>query len=166
MKLHFQYEEHVDTIFLIHILTIYCEFFFFLFFSRVMRTHIAIRTGVQNRRISHRKHRSTVCQLFDLYADYLPQMISFPVLYWWHTYALYHPNRGSKNTHYSHQNGYILLKTLILKSNFQDDGQLYANCLFYVPLFCLNCLFFRFFNRGICMHIAVLTGVQKGHNIG
>ena len=75
--------------------------------------------------------------MFDLYPDYLPQMISFPVFYWWHTYALSHPNRGSKNMHYSLQNGHILLKTLILKLNFQDDGQLYVNCLFYVPLIVL-----------------------------
>ena len=107
--------------------------------------------------------------MFDLYPNYLPQIISFPFLYWWHTYVLSHPNRGSKNTHYSLQNGHILLKTLILKLNFQDDGQLYVNCLFYVPLIVLIVLivfFFQFFSRGICMHIAILTGVQKGHNNG
>ena len=66
------------------------------------------------------------------------------------------------------QNGHILLKNVLLKPNFQNKGQLYAHCSFYVTMFSLNCFFFffQFFICGISMHIPILTGVQKGHNSG
>ena len=59
-------------------------------------------------------------------------MPSFSVLYSWHTYALSHPNRGSKRSHYLLQNGHIWLKNVLFKLNFQDKGQLYAKFLFYI----------------------------------
>ena len=63
--------------------------------------------------------------------------------------------------HFRLTNGHILLKNVLLKLNFQVQGHFYANCLFYNFLFCLKCLLFHFFSRGIRMHIPILIGVQK-----
>ena len=61
----------------------------------------------------------------------------FSVLSLWRTYACFHPNSGSKRTHYR-------LKNVLLKLNFQDEGHLYANRLFYILFFSRRYLLFRF----------------------
>ena len=55
MKVYFQHEVQVDIILLSYILTIYCEFLLFQFFSLCKPTHITIITGVQNKHITRRK---------------------------------------------------------------------------------------------------------------
>ena len=55
------------------------------------------------------------------------------------------------------------LKNVLLKLDFQGEGNLYANFLFYNLSFSLKCLLFQFFSRGIRMHIPIRTGVQKGN---
>ena len=61
-------------------------------------------------------------------------------------------SQGFKKKH----NGYILLKNVLLKLNFQYDGQLYANCLIDILIFYRKFLRFEWFTRGIrtskCMH--------------
>ena len=42
-------------------------------------------------------------------------------------YALSHPHSGSKRSHYRLQDGHILLKNILLKFDFQKEGELYAN---------------------------------------
>ena len=49
-----------------------------------------------------------------------------------------------------------------MKLSFQDEGHSYANCFFYIRTTYYKCLLFEFWTRGICMHIPILTGVQKG----
>ena len=93
-------------------------------------------------------------------------MPSFSVLMLWHTFAHYHPNSGSRRTHYRLKNGYILLKNVLLKPSFQDESQLHGNCLFYILYFCLKFLLFHFFSCGIRMHISILIEFQKGHISG
>ena len=54
----------------------------------------------------------------------------------------------------------------VLKLNFQDEGHLHANSLFFVlPIYHI-CLLFWFLGCGIRMNIPILTGVQKGHISG
>ena len=55
---------------------------------------------------------------------------------------------------------------MLLKLNLQDEGQLYANCLFYILSLFLKCLLSPLLSRGIRMQISFLTGAQKGHISG
>ena len=96
-----------------------------------------------------------IFSLFPLYAIFSVHSLD-------HVYTHYHPNWGSKCTHQQLKNGHILLKNLLLTPIFQDDGHLYANCLFYVLSFCLKCLIFQFLNRDIGTQIAILTGIENG----
>ena len=57
LELHFQHENHVDTILSSSVLIIYREFLLFQFFSRGICTHISIITGVQNWRVTRRKEQ-------------------------------------------------------------------------------------------------------------
>ena len=74
-----------------------------------------------------------------------------------------HPNRGSKCMFKLLKNGHILIKNVLLKINFQDEGHLDANFLIYILTIYCECLLFQFFNRDVRMHIPVLTGVQNGY---
>ena len=76
-------------------------------------------------------------------------------------YALSHPHSGSKRSHYRLQDGHILRKNVPLKLDFQKEGQLYANWLFYIFTIYYKCPLFQFFSHGICMHLPILTGIQK-----
>ena len=49
-----------------------------------------------------------------------------------------------------------------LKLNFQDEGQLYANSLFYIHTVQGKCLGFEFLSSGLHMHMSILTVVQNG----
>ena len=53
------------------------------------------------------------------------------------------------------------LNQAIWKLNWQVEGQLYANRLFYILFICHKCLLFQFLSRDIRMHIPILTGVQN-----
>ena len=64
------------------------------------------------------------------------------------------------------KNDHILLKNVLLKLNLQDEGHLYAKCLFYILSFCYRSLLFQFFSRGIRMYIAVLAAAQRGQIMG
>ena len=136
LKRNFKDECHLDANFLICILTNYREFHCFQFFSRSIRTHIPILTVVQNARIRRLKRshillkyvvfetvfwrrRSNLCQLFVL--CFVVLFSHFP-----------HPNRGSKMAHYRLQNGKHIAKMYFWRLNFQNEGQLYASCLFYI----------------------------------
>ena len=50
---------------------------------------------------------------------------------------------------------------LLLKLNFQDEGQMYANFLFYILIMLRKFFAFQFFSRAIRMQIPILTGVQN-----
>ena len=63
-------------------------------------------------------------------------------------------------------NGRILIKIVLLRINFEDDGNLDANFLINVLTIYLECLHLQFFIHGIRMHIVILTRVQKGHITG
>ena len=57
------------------------------------------------------------------------------------------------------KNGCILLKTFFLRLYCRDEGDLYANSLFDVLTIYPKCYIFRFYSRGIRIHIPILTGV-------
>ena len=59
----------------------------------------------------------------------------------------------------SKKNGRILLKTFFLRLYCRDEGDLYANSLFDVLTIYPKCYIFRFYSRGIRIHIPILTGV-------
>ena len=56
----------------------------------------------------------------------------------------------------------LIKKNLLLKLSFQDEGHSYAKCFFYIWTIYHKCLLFESWTRGICMHISILIGVQKG----
>ena len=67
-----------------------------------------------------------------------------------------------KKGHISGQRqGHNLLKTVLLKLNFQEELHLFATFLFYILSLFLKCLLSQFFTRGIRMHIFILKGAQK-----
>ena len=84
-------------------------------------------------------------------------MPSFSVVRLWHKYAHSHPNRGSKYTHQYWRSGRILLKDVLLKLIFQDQGYLHVSCLFYMLSIYCQSLLFQFLSHGIRMHITILT---------
>ena len=59
-------------------------------------------------------------------------------------------------------NGHNLLKNILFRLNFQDEGKLYANCLYYILSFYVTCILFQFLGCGIGTHISILKGVQNG----
>ena len=59
------------------------------------------------------------------------------------------------------ENGQILIKNLLLKLLFQDEGRFYGNFLFYILSIYCKCLLFQFLSRGRRMHIPILTRVQN-----
>ena len=89
-------------------------------------------------------------------------MPSFPVLTLWHTYAHSHHNSGSKRTCYRLRNSHNLLEILLFKFNLQGKGYFYGNCLFNILNFDPRSSIFQLLHCGICMHIPILTMVQKG----
>ena len=71
---------------------------------------------------------------------------------------------GVQKTHYSGQKiGNTLFKNVLLKLNFQYDGQLDANCLIYILTFYVELLCFQLFTRGMRTHISIPTVVQNEH---
>ena len=72
------------------------------------------------------------------------------------------PNTGSKRLNCHIKNDHILLKIVLLKHNFQDQGLLYANCLFYILTIYSKYFSFHYLSCGICMYIPILTGDQRG----
>ena len=62
----------------------------------------------------------------------------------------------------SWKQGHILLINVLLKINFEHEGHLYADCLFYTPTIYPKCHSFHFFSRGIRMYIPILAGFQNG----
>ena len=65
-----------------------------------------------------------------------------------------------------YKNGRILIKNVLFKFNFQNEGHLDANFLIYILTINRECLLFQLFIRGIRMHISILTGVQIGYISG
>ena len=59
--------------------------------------------------------------------------------------------------------GIFFWKLFLLKVHFQDGGQLYAHCLFYILIIWRKFLPFYFLNRGIGIYIPILTGIQNGY---
>ena len=59
------------------------------------------------------------------------------------------------------ENGQILIKNLLWKLLFQDEGHLNGNCLFYILVIYCKDLFLQFLSRSIRIHIPILTGVQN-----
>ena len=68
------------------------------------------------------------------------------------------------------QNGYqsrgkvccILIKNVLFKHYFQDEGHLNASFLNFALTIYRKCLLYHFFNSGIRMHILILIRVQNG----
>ena len=54
---------------------------------------------------------------------------------------------------------------MLLKLNFQYDGQIYANCLIYILNFYREFFHFQFFTRGISTQIPIQTVVQNARII-
>ena len=79
--INYQNEGHLDVNFLIYILTIYGEYLMFQFFSRGIRTHIAILTGVQNGRISRQKTIIFCKKMFFLKLISEVKVTCIPVFY-------------------------------------------------------------------------------------
>ena len=97
-------------------------------------------------------------------SDCLSWMSSFPILYSWHTYpnpTLAVVQKGHSGQKKKKKNCNFL-KTVLLKLNFQEKDYLYATCLFYIIFLCFKCLLSQFFSHGICLHISILRGVQRG----
>ena len=59
------------------------------------------------------------------------------------------------------ENGQILIKNLLWKLLFQDEGHLHGNCLFYILVIYCKDLFLQFLSRSIRIHIPILTEVQN-----
>ena len=53
------------------------------------------------------------------------------------------------------------MKNVFFKLNFQDKDHLDANFFNFVLAIWRECLPYQFIDRGIRMHILILTGVQK-----
>ena len=60
----------------------------------------------------------------------------------------------------SWENVIFFWKKFFLNLNFQDEGQLYANCLFHFLSLYRKCFLFQFLIRCIRVHIHILTGIQ------
>ena len=56
---------------------------------------------------------------------------------------------------------YFDKKIVFLMLIFREEGYLYANCFFYIRAFYPKYLSVRSINRGIRMHIPILTGGSK-----
>ena len=55
-----------------------------------------------------------------------------------------------------------MLKNGLLKLNFQDEGHLYANWMFYILTIYCKSFLFQSLGCGLRMHIPILTEVQNG----
>ena len=60
------------------------------------------------------------------------------------------------------KHGHILLKNVLLKIYFQNEGSLYVNYFLYSLTIYLKCLLFRFLSRGMRIHIPIVRLVQGG----
>ena len=91
---------------------------------------------------------SLVCQLFDLYPEYLMQMLFISVLKW-HSYADSYPNRGSKkDTLAAIKWSYFFeKKNVVLKLQIQHEGHVGAIFLIYILTIYRECLLCQFFSR-------------------
>ena len=70
---------------------------------------------------------------------------------------------SSKWTHKSPKKPVVFCQENVpFKLNFQNEGHLYTNCLFFILSFRLKCLLFQFVSRGICVHIPIVAGFQNG----
>ena len=61
------------------------------------------------------------------------------------------------------KNVLILIKNVLLKMNFQNEGHSDAHCLLYVLSIYRKCFLFQFLGCDIRMHIPILIAVEKGH---
>ena len=84
----------------------------------------------------------------------------FPVPMSSNTYSYSYPSWGSKWAHAYLKKSFFSKKMFFLKLNFQDEDQLYANCLFHILSLYRKCFLFQFLIGCIRMHIHILTGVQ------
>ena len=57
------------------------------------------------------------------------------------------------------KNSRILIKNVLFKHYFQDEGHLDASFLNFALTVHRKCLLYHFFNRGMRTHILILTGV-------
>ena len=71
--------------------------------------------------------------------------------------------RAQKQTINSLKNGHIFRKNILLKLNFQGEGNLDVHFLIYFLIIYREWVLFQLFSRGIRMHISILTWVQKGY---
>ena len=70
---------------------------------------------------------------------------------------------GFQKIHISgYKGGQNLLKNILLKLNFQHEGYLYSNCLFYILTIYRKCLLFQFLSCSIRMDISIPEEVQNG----
>ena len=102
------------------------------------------------------------CLPISKFLFWLTCMASFSVLRLWRTYAHSHLKKNSKRTNYRLINCHILLKSVLLKLNLQDEGHLYPGFYIFILTICCKCLLFQFFSCDILTHIPNLTGLQNG----
>ena len=75
------------------------------------------------------------------------------------TYVMHIPIlTGVQKTRIGGWNGHFLLKNLHVKLNYQDEGHLYASCLFYILSIYLKFLLFKSHSHGISLQ----QGFKKG----
>ena len=77
-------------------------------------------------------------------------------------FSFFFPNTGLIWMHKSLKNGPILIKNVLLKLCFRDEGYLYVNFLIFIVTIYCKCILFQFFSRGIRKNIPNLTGLQNG----
>ena len=141
----------------------------FQFLCRRIGIHIPVRAGAQNGRMLILKKSYFTKKLFFLKLNfqvdshlYAICLFFILILYrkcFFFSFCIvaYVCTNGSIS---SWENVIFFGKMLLLKLNFQDKDQLYANCLFHILSLYRKCFLFQLLIRCIRMHIHILTGDQ------
>ena len=143
--------------------------------------HIRILTGVQNGRVSLQKS-SHILLKNNLFEAYLPRwrwlvcQLFFFIFWRFSVNAFFFSSyivayvctsfssqeRFKKDGISAEKRQYFAKKCAFVKLNFHREGHLDANFLNFVLTIYRKWLLSQFFDRGIWMHILILTGVQNG----
>ena len=146
--------------------------FFFQFLCRRIRTHVLIVAGVQNRCMLILKKSYFFEIMFFLKHNFQDEIhlhanCLFCILILCRKCFSFQVFYCGIRKHISILIGaqaeklwYISKKMLFLKFNFQDEDQLYANCLFHILSLYRKYFLFQLLIGYIHMHIHILTGVQ------
>ena len=163
LKLLFREEGHLYGQCLFYIPTIYPKCLLFQFFSRGIRMHIPILTGVQNGHISRLKDSVFLVKKCSFWSFFnLMKITCMPIAYF--IFWLFILNAilfSSLVVAYVCTFPSFLLKNVLFETSFTWWSSLV--CLFNILTIYSKCRCFHFVSRGIGMYIPILTGVQNGH---